>query len=43
MDEKPRLLDLRALLNGILATKFHYLIILVILAGIAGWIMQSVP
>jgi len=39
MDEKPRLLDLRALLNGILATKFHYLIILVILAGIAATVI----
>jgi hypothetical protein len=41
MDEKPRLLDLRALLNGILATKFHYLIILVILAGIAATVIMN--
>jgi hypothetical protein len=41
MDEKPRLLDLRALLNGILATKFHSLIILVILAGIAATVIMN--
>ena len=41
MDEKPRLLDFRALLNGILATKFHYLIILVILAGIAATVTMN--
>jgi len=41
MDEKPRLLDFRALLNGILATKFHSLIILVILAGIAATVIMN--
>jgi len=41
MDEKPRLLDLRAFLNGILATKFHYLIILVIIAGMAATVIMN--
>ena len=41
MDEKPRLLDLRAFLNGILATKFHYLIIMVIIAGIAATVIMN--
>jgi hypothetical protein len=41
MDEKPRLSDLRSILIGILATKFHYLIILVIIAGIAATVIMN--
>lgn len=36
MDERPKLSDLRSVLAWILATKFHYLILLGIIAGIAA-------
>jgi len=39
MDEKPKLSDLRSLLAWILATKFHFLIILGIIAGITATVV----
>jgi hypothetical protein len=39
MDERPKLTDLRSVLNWILATKFPFLIILGIIVGIAATVM----